>query len=208
MYERNYSFPSSSIKLPGGTSPYKNFNRQRTWEKVLFRLPVGLLARVLFPSAWADNTFLELMQVLRESGVNTSKKMRFLDTGCFEGQLLDQIRDATCWEYSGLEPNNHAVIVAKGKGHRVWCGHAENADSLIPAGTEFDIIYNEGISKYADVVNAGVRYNVVTKAGSWYNYGEQKLGQGVEGSRQFLKENPKVEKEIVTKIKEAAVLEA
>lgn len=141
MYERNYSFPSSSIKLPGATSPYKNFNRQRTWEKVLFRLPVGLLARVLFPSAWADNTFLELMQVLRESGVNTSKKMRFLDTGCFEGQLLDQIRDATCWEYSGLEPNNHAVIVAKGKGHRVWCGHAENADSLIPAGTEFDIIY-------------------------------------------------------------------
>ena len=73
---------------------------------------------------------------------------------------------------------------------------------------EFDILYNEGISRYADVVNAGVRYNVVTKAGSWFNYGQQKLGQGVEGSRQFLKENPKVEKEIVTKIKEAAVLEA
>lgn len=73
---------------------------------------------------------------------------------------------------------------------------------------EFDILYNEGISKYADVVNAGVRYNVVTKAGSWYNYGSQKLGQGIDGSRQFLKENPKVEKEIVTKIKEAAVLEA
>ena len=73
---------------------------------------------------------------------------------------------------------------------------------------EFDILYNEGISKYADIVNAGVKYNVVDKAGSWYNYGEQKLGQGIEGSRQFLKENPKVEKEIVTKIKEAAVLEA
>ena len=73
---------------------------------------------------------------------------------------------------------------------------------------EFDILYNEGISRYADVVNTGVRYNVVTKSGSWFNYGSQKLGQGVEGSRQFLKENPKVEKEIVTKIKEAAVLEA
>ncbi len=73
---------------------------------------------------------------------------------------------------------------------------------------EFDILYNEGISKYADIVNAGVKYNVVTKAGSWFNYGEQKLGQGIEGSRQFLKENPKLEKEIVTKIKEAAVLEA
>jgi len=73
---------------------------------------------------------------------------------------------------------------------------------------EFDILYNEGISRYADVVNAGVRYNVLTKSGSWYNYGEQKLGQGVEGSRQFLKENTKLEKEIVSKIKEAAVLEA
>ncbi len=73
---------------------------------------------------------------------------------------------------------------------------------------EFDILYNEGISKYADIVNAGVRYNVVSKAGSWFNYGDQKLGQGIEGSRQFLKENPKLEREIVTKIKEAAVLEA
>jgi len=73
---------------------------------------------------------------------------------------------------------------------------------------EFDILYNEGISKYADIVNAGVRYNVVTKAGSWFNYGDTKLGQGIEGSRQFLKDNPKVEREIVTKIKEAAVLEA
>lgn len=73
---------------------------------------------------------------------------------------------------------------------------------------EFDIMYNEGISRYSDVVNSGVRYGVLTKAGSWFNYGEVRLGQGIEGSRQFIKENPKIEKEIITKIKEAAVLEA
>jgi len=73
---------------------------------------------------------------------------------------------------------------------------------------EFDILYNEGISRYADLVNAGVKYGVVAKAGSWYHYGEQKLGQGIDGSRQFLKENSKLEKEIVSKIKEAAVIEA
>ena len=81
---------------------------------------------------------------------------------------------------------------------------------------EFDILYNEGISRYADVVNAGVKYGIVTKAGSWFNYlpdgkagGEPiKLGQGIDGSRLFLKENPKVEKEIVGKIKEAAIREA
>jgi len=73
---------------------------------------------------------------------------------------------------------------------------------------EFDIMYNEGISRYSDVVNSGVRYGILTKAGSWFNYGEIRLGQGIEGSRQFIKDNPKVEKEIVTKIKAAAVLEA
>ena len=73
---------------------------------------------------------------------------------------------------------------------------------------EFDILYNEGISRYSDIVNAGVKYGVVAKAGSWFNYGEQKLGQGIDGSRLFLKENPKVEREILNKIKEAAIREA
>jgi recombination protein RecA len=72
---------------------------------------------------------------------------------------------------------------------------------------EFDIMYNEGISRYSDVVNSGVRYGVLTKSGSWFNYGEIRLGQGIEGSRQFIKENPKVEKEIVDKIKKAAEIE-
>ncbi len=48
---------------------------------------------------------------------------------------------------------------------------------------EFDILYNEGISRLADVVNTGVTLGVVNKAGSWYNFGEQKLGQGMDGSR-------------------------
>ncbi len=69
---------------------------------------------------------------------------------------------------------------------------------------EFDIIYNEGISRLADLVNTGVTLGVVAKSGSWYNFGEQKLGQGMEVSRQFLKENPKIEKEILSLIKKAA----
>jgi recombination protein RecA len=73
---------------------------------------------------------------------------------------------------------------------------------------EFDILYNEGISRYSDVINTGVKYGVVAKAGAWYNYGEQRLGQGIEGSRHYLKDNPKVERDIMKKIKEAAVKEA
>jgi len=71
---------------------------------------------------------------------------------------------------------------------------------------EFDILYNEGISKMADLINTGATLGVVNKAGSWYNFGEQKLGQGLEGARQFLKENPKVEKEILALVKKAAAV--
>lgn len=69
--------------------------------------------------------------------------------------------------------------------------------------TEFDIMYNEGITYYGDVLNTGVKYGVVKKGGAWYNYGEQKLGQGYEASRKFLKENQKITNEIIAKIKNA-----
>ena len=71
---------------------------------------------------------------------------------------------------------------------------------------EFDILYNEGISKLADLINTGVTLGVVAKSGAWYNFGEQKLGQGMDGSRQFLKENPKIEKEILASVKKAAAV--
>jgi len=69
--------------------------------------------------------------------------------------------------------------------------------------TEFDIMYNEGISYYGDVLNTGVKYNVIKKGGAWYNYEDQKLGQGYEASRKLLKENPKIANEIIAKIKNA-----
>jgi len=70
---------------------------------------------------------------------------------------------------------------------------------------EFDILYNEGISRIADVINTGAKFEILTRSGSWYNYGDIKLGQGLEASRQFIKENPKLEKEITEKIKQASL---
>ncbi len=69
---------------------------------------------------------------------------------------------------------------------------------------EFDIMYNEGISRVGDLINTGVALEVVSKSGSWYNYGDVKLGQGTEGAKAFLKENPKVEKQILEDIRKAA----
>ncbi len=61
---------------------------------------------------------------------------------------------------------------------------------------EFDIFYNEGISYFGDILNAGLKFNVIKKAGSWFQYEETQLGQGMEASREFLKQNPAVAKKI------------
>jgi len=66
--------------------------------------------------------------------------------------------------------------------------------------TEFDIYYNEGISKMADLINTGVGLGVIKKSGSWLQYGNKKLGQGMEASKRFLKENPEIAKQIKKEI--------
>jgi len=65
---------------------------------------------------------------------------------------------------------------------------------------EFDIYYAEGISKLADLINTALKHNVVKQAGAWYEFEGKKIGQGMEGVRKFLRENPKIEKEIRKKL--------
>jgi len=55
---------------------------------------------------------------------------------------------------------------------------------------EFDIYYNEGISVYSDILNLAVKNNIIKKSGSWFEFEEQKIGQGIEAARDFLKQNP------------------
>ena len=69
---------------------------------------------------------------------------------------------------------------------------------------EFDIIYGQGVSYEADLLNTGVKYDILKRAGSWYVYNEQKLGQGIEAAKQYLKENPKLIAELTKKVREAA----
>jgi len=61
---------------------------------------------------------------------------------------------------------------------------------------EFDIYYNEGISQAVDIINAGLSTGIIKKSGSWFNFNNQKLGQGMPQAKEFLKENPKIAKEI------------
>ncbi len=66
---------------------------------------------------------------------------------------------------------------------------------------EFDIMYGEGISKTGEIIDLGVKAEVVEKSGSWYSYGDERIGQGRENVRQFLLENPAIADEIEHKIR-------
>ena len=68
---------------------------------------------------------------------------------------------------------------------------------------EFDIMYGEGISKVGEIVDLGADYNVVKKSGSWYSYGDTKLGQGRDAVKQLLLDNPELSAELEEKIKTA-----
>ncbi len=65
---------------------------------------------------------------------------------------------------------------------------------------EFDIMFGEGISKTGELVDYGVKLDIVDKAGAWFSYGDSKIGQGRENSKVFLKDNPEIAKEIEKKI--------
>jgi recombination protein RecA len=65
---------------------------------------------------------------------------------------------------------------------------------------EFDIMYGEGISKAGEIIDMAVEHEIVKKSGSWFSYGETKLGQGRESVKQLIKDNPELAEELKEKI--------
>jgi recombination protein RecA len=68
---------------------------------------------------------------------------------------------------------------------------------------EFDIMYGEGISKVGELIDIGVKAGVVEKSGAWYSFRDERIGQGRENAKSFLKQNPSVALEIEDKIRAA-----
>jgi recombination protein RecA len=66
---------------------------------------------------------------------------------------------------------------------------------------EFEILYGEGISRMGEIIDLGVQHDIVDKAGSWYSYGDDRIGQGKENVREFLKNNPAMAEEIESRIR-------
>jgi recombination protein RecA len=66
---------------------------------------------------------------------------------------------------------------------------------------EFEILYGHGISREGEIIDLGVQHGLIDKAGSWYSYGDDRIGQGKENVREYLKTNPETAAEIEAKIR-------
>ena len=69
--------------------------------------------------------------------------------------------------------------------------------------TEFDILYNQGISKESELISIGVEHDIVDKSGAWYGYDGTRIGQGKDNVRDYLRENTEIAEEIEVKVREA-----
>ncbi|MFN7087279.1 MAG: recombinase RecA [Burkholderiales bacterium] len=68
---------------------------------------------------------------------------------------------------------------------------------------EFDILYGEGISREGEIIELGVANKIIDKSGAWYTYGKERIGQGKDNAREYLKEHPEIAREIEAKIRAA-----
>ena len=81
-------------------------------------------------------------------------------------------------------------------GNRVRATVAKNKVAAPFKKAEFDILYNSGISRAGDIIDLGVEHQIIDKSGTWFSFGEIRLGQGRENSRQFIESKPELLKEI------------
>lgn len=93
-------------------------------------------------------------------------------------------------------------------GNRVRAKVVKNKVAAPFRNAEFEIYFNEGISRTSDLITLGVNYDLIQKAGSWFSYGEEKIGQGKDAVRQFLADNPKIAAKIEQEIRIKAGLTA
>ncbi len=92
-------------------------------------------------------------------------------------------------------------------GNQTRCKVVKNKVSPPFKQAEFEILYGQGISRHGEIIDLGVQHGIVDKAGSWYSYGDDRIGQGKENVREFLKANPEMSDEIEAKIRAALLPE-
>ncbi|MBN2435290.1 MAG: recombinase RecA [Spirochaetes bacterium] len=91
-------------------------------------------------------------------------------------------------------------------GNRVRVKVVKNKVAPPFRNAEFDIIYDKGISRQGGILDLGVKFDIINKAGTWYSYGEDRIGQGRENVKTYLEDNPQIAQEIELRVKKASGL--
>jgi 2-polyprenyl-3-methyl-5-hydroxy-6-metoxy-1,4-benzoquinol methylase len=149
LYEKYYSgTPGEPIHPPADLiSPYRGWYDKR-WllGRIVRKLEMPFrLQQVINHRAetgtWGQITWRDLKGALGGRVRADDASVRFLDAGCFEGEVLDELREQTAWRLTGLEPNALAVEKARAKGHTVHEAFVEDAGAVIPEHERFDVIF-------------------------------------------------------------------
>jgi len=141
LYERHYSQPPTQVIEPDPKyhSPFRNYRGGNIVARNLSRIPS--------PWWWfhrvthEDAAVQEVLRSVQDIAPPQNASVRFVDVGCFEGNLLDELKKKTNWQLFGLEANGKAVAAARGKGHEVWHATAQDAPLVVPEPQSFDVIY-------------------------------------------------------------------
>lgn len=112
--------------------------------------------------------------------------------------------------YSSMRLDIRRIATIKEKeisvGNRTRVTVAKNKVAAPFRNAEFDIIYNHGISREGEVLDLGVELELVTKTGTWFSYGDERLGQGRDNAKLYLQDHPELSKELETKVRQLSGL--
>jgi recombination protein RecA len=117
---------------------------------------------------------------------------------CLQGRLFSNTKEAFDLNSNSFFGEKKEEVI----GNRVNCKIVKNKVAPPFRTAEFDIMYGEGISKVGEVLDLAVEFEIIKKSGSWFSYGETKLGQGRDAVKVMIKDNPELMDELEMKIKE------
>ena len=135
-----------------------------------------------------------------------ARTMRFCSGGTASGDTFFDIEnligsDDRIDRFIGTSAANH--FWGRGGGDFF---NGRDGDDILDGGNDGDILYGEGTSREGEIIDLGVQHKFVDKSGAWYAYNGEKIGQGKDNAREFLKSNPHIAREIENKIRVAVGL--
>jgi ADP-heptose:LPS heptosyltransferase/glycosyltransferase involved in cell wall biosynthesis len=141
LYDRQKSEAKKQVIQPDANydSPFRNFRGGGLLSENLSRIPSPWWW--FHEISYDDPTVDEIVDTTSGSFASNDPTVRFLDVGCFEGELLDGLKRRTKWKLFGIESNAAAIEVARSKDYQVWHAAAEDAAVTIPEGNSFHVVF-------------------------------------------------------------------